>query len=156
MALQKQVFQSVAIGVPGSKADLNAADYYPNSLTAEGDVVAGTFVWLGTEPELDAKNSGTGEPLGLVERNIVYPKYDILEDGTLTIADGETLTVAVRGCFYVATTTAATVGQTVFASTTDGSVITGAAGSTVADAVETGWTVITAGAAGETIIIKRS
>lgn len=156
MPLQSQVYTSVAIGVPGSRADANTFDYYSQSLTAETDIIAGTFVWLGTDPELDANYGGTGAPIGLVERNIVYPNYDVLSEGTLTIAKDETLTIATRGAFYVTSTTAATVGQAVFALTTNGGVATGDTGADVAGAVETGWTVVTAGAAGETIIIKRS
>lgn len=150
MALQSQVYTSVAAGVPGSKADANTFDYYPQSLTAEVKIAAGTFVWTGTDPELDANYGGTTAPIGLVERNIVYPNYNVLEDGTLIIGEGETLTIATRGAFWVTTTTAAAVGDAVYASSANGSVSAGAGD------VDTGWTVATAGAAGEIIIIKRS
>ncbi|MDR2075654.1 MAG: hypothetical protein LBP61_01790 [Desulfovibrio sp.] len=156
MSLQSQVYLTTNAGVPGMKADANEFDYYPQSLAAEGDVPVGAFVWPGTAPGSQGKKAGTGVPLGLVERNIVYPNYDPLEDGSAVVPDGETLTVATAGAFYAVTGTAATVGQKVFAVLADGSLKTAAAGATVTGAVETEWKVITAGAAGETIIIKRS
>ena len=155
MTLQSQVFTSVAVGVPGAKADMNVFDYYPQSLTAEVGIKAGTFVWLGTDPERQGNYGGTGAPIGFVERNLVYPNYDPLEDGSNIVAEGETLTVATMGAFMATTTTVASVGQAVFAATVDGSVSAADAGSTVAGSVETEWTVTKAGAAGETITIKR-
>lgn len=157
MALQSQVFTSAAPGVPGMKASLNPFVYHPNTLLSEGDEVAvGSFVWLGTEPELQAVNStaGSGKPLGLVERNIIYPNYDVTSTGGMILPEGSALAIGIRGDYWAETSTAATVGQKVFASTTDGSVATGAAGATVAGHVETDWVVETAGAAGELIIIS--
>lgn len=61
------------------------------------------------------------------------------------------LTVAVRGDYWVVSSTAATVGQAVLASTADGSISTGTADATH---IDTGWVVKTAGAAGEPIIIS--
>ncbi|MDL2315502.1 hypothetical protein LJC59_00265 [Desulfovibrio sp. OttesenSCG-928-A18] len=156
MSLQSQVYTSIAIGAPGAKADLNVFDYYPQSLAAEEDVAAGTFVWAGSDPERLAGYGGSGEPLGFVERNIVYPNYDVDGEGTMIIHEGETLTIATCGCFYAVADTDAAVGQAVFAFTANGSITVNDPGATVADAVETGWKVITAGEAGETIIIKRS
>lgn len=155
MTLQSQVYPTVAVGVPGSKADANTFDYYPQSLTAEADITAGTFVWLGSNEKF-GNYGGTDAPLGFVERNIVYPNYNIMEDGSMVIGEGETLTVATLGAFHAVTTTVATVGQSVFALTVDGTIATDAAGATVAGAAETAWKVVTPGDAGETIIIKRS
>lgn len=154
---QKKVFTTVAVGVPGAKATLNPFVYHPNTLLAEGEATVGNFVWPGADPELQARNttSGTDKPIGLVERNIVYPNYDLLDDGTLVVPDGSTLTIGICGDYWVAASTAAVAGQKAFASTTDGSIATGAAGATVAGHVETDWTVETAGAAGEAIMISR-
>lgn len=155
MTLQTQVNISVAVGVPGSKADANTFDYYPQSLTAEADITAGTFVWPGSDETL-GNYGGTDAPLGFVERSIAYPNYNVMEDGSLVIGEGETLTVATLGAFHAVTTTSATVGQAVFALTADGSIATDATGATVSGGVETAWKVVTSGDAGETIIIKRS
>jgi hypothetical protein len=156
MSKQSQVYTQTAIGIPGSKAAANAFDYYPQSLTAETDVTAGTFVWPGTDPASQAKPAGTGRPLGLVERNIVYPNYDVLSEGSLVIEAGETLTIATQGAFYAVSATAATVGQKVFAVLADGTIKTGAAGATISGAVETAWKVVTPGAIGEVIVIAAS
>jgi hypothetical protein len=153
---QSQVYTSVARGVPGAKADMNTFDYYPLSLTAETDITAGTFVWLGTDPETQADYGGEGAPIGFVERAIVYPNYDVLGAGDLEIQEGETLTVATSGCFWARTTGTAAAGQAVFAKTSDGTVSAAASGSTVSGSVETGWSVISGGEAGDAIMIKGS
>ena len=79
----------------------------------------------------------------------------MLDDGSLIVPDGSALTIGIRGDYWVMTSTAATIGQKVFASTTDGSIAAGAAGATVAGHVETPWYVEIAGAAGEVIMISR-
>ena len=152
---QKQVFTTVAVGVPGAKASLNPFVYHPNTLRAEGEVTVGNFVWPGPDTEIEAATTGAGAPIGLVERNIVYPNYDILDDGTLVVPDGSTLTIGIRGDYWVVTSTAATGGQKVYANTADGSIAADNAGATVAGHVETAWSVETAGAAGELIMISR-
>lgn len=154
---QKQVFTSTAKGVPGQKASLNDGFvYYPNTLLAEGPVQVGGFVWLGSDPETLAVNVGPAgvKPLGFVERNIVYPDYDPLSPGTLTVPEGNALAVAIRGDFWAVAALDAAGGQKVFAVSADGSLTIGDAGATIAGAVETDWAVVTAGPAGEPIIIS--
>jgi hypothetical protein len=153
--MQSQVEKYRDIGVPGAKAGLSPYVYATNNPCAEGEVQAGRFVWRSaTDPERFAKVSGIGQPLGFVERNIVYPNYTVMDEGTMVIADGENLTVAVKGDYYAASSTAATLNQKVFANLTDGGISTGAAGATVTGAVETTWVVKVGGAIGETIIIS--
>ena len=72
----------------------------------------------------------------------------------MTIREGSTVTVVLSGERWVLSGTAATAGQKVFAVKADGSVKTGAAGATVTGAVETKWTVVRGGAAGEVIAIS--
>jgi hypothetical protein len=154
---QKQVFTSIAKGVPGQKASLNEGfHYYPNTLMAEVALAVGGFAWLGSDPETLATNKGPADtkPVGFVERNIVYPDYDPLSPGTLTVPPGSALAVAVSGDFWAVAAQDATVGQKVFAVSADGSLTVGAAGATVSGAVETDWSVVTAGLAGEPIIIS--
>jgi len=148
MTLQSQVYTTTAPGVPGSKADMNIFDYHPNTLTAEVDVTVGTFVARGTDPAAQAKYGAS--PIGLVERNMVYPNYIVTEEGSEIVAAGETLTVATKGAFWVKTADAVTAGMAVQASDTDGTV-SGAAGTAVP-----GWTFETAGDAGAIVLIKRS
>ena len=150
---QTQINAAPAAGVPGDRATLNPAVYTVDNPLAEGPVTVGTFVWSGTAAG-QAKNSGTGAPLGFVERVQVYRSHSLSEGATLTVPAGSALTVARRGDYYAAAATAATAGQAVFAVLADGTLKTGAAGAAVDGAVETGWTVVNGGAAGETIIIS--
>ena len=152
--LQKTVATGIAPGVPGDKATLNPTAYTVHNPLAEGTgVTAGRFVWPGTDAEHQAKINGTGVPLGIVERLLVYPWACGADDTTtLALPDGSPLSVIIKGDVYVVTATAATVGQKVYAVLADGTIKTDATGQTVAGAVETGFTVKTAGAAGDTII----
>lgn len=70
---------------------------------------------------------------------------------------GFPVSVAVKGDFAVVTGTAATVGQSVFAVLTDGTIKTGTAGNTVEGAEETDYKVVNingGGAAGDIIVIS--
>lgn len=157
MPLQKQVNLSVAPGVPGDKATPDQSVYTPLNPLAVVALPVGGFVFpvvaSGVTDNSQATNVA-GEAatvLGFVERVINYVDYDVLQDGTLTVPEGATLTVAVKGDYWAVSTTAATVGQAVLASTTDGSISTGTADATHLD---TGWKVKTPGAVGEPIIIS--
>lgn len=98
--------------------------------------------------------TGTGAAvMGFVVRVQMYPNYILNSPGTLTVPSGSALSVAVRGDFYAISKTEATIGQKVFASTTDGSISTGAASGSVAGSVETDFVVKRGGAAGELIVI---
>ncbi|MDR1921106.1 MAG: hypothetical protein LBS31_05095 [Candidatus Adiutrix sp.] len=158
MIPQKQVYGDIAAGLPGMKAGQNSYNYWPNTPLAEGDVAIGTFVWPGTDPVAQATNAGEedAEPIGLVERNIVYINMDVTAQGSDLAPEGSTLTVATQGAYWVVSATAATVGQKVFAVSADGTIKTGAAGATVTGAVETPWVVTTPGDIGEPIIITRA
>lgn len=155
MAFQSQVYTSVAPGVAGDPATPDQAIYQAVNFTAEADCKVGNFVFAGTDAGTQAKPSAvSGQPIGLVQRNISYVNYNITSDGTLVAPEGSTLTVAVLGDFWVKTTTAATVGQSVYVSLTDGSVSTDAAGETVSGSVETTWKVKTPADANGMIIIS--
>lgn len=72
--LQKEVFTGIAAGVPGDKATLNPTAYTVHNPIAEGTgVTVGNFVWPGTDVEHQAQVGGSGAPLGIVERLLVYP-----------------------------------------------------------------------------------
>ena len=72
---------------------------------------------------------------------------------SMLIPAGFGVTLYDRGDFWAKTTTAATVGQKVFASDTTGEIATGAAGATVAGFTETEFKVASIGAVGELIKI---
>jgi len=157
MPLQKQINLYVAPGVAGDKATPDQSVYTPLNPLAEVALPVGGFVFPviedGVRDNSRATNvAGTAtEVLGLVERVINYVNYDVLSPGTLMVPKDSALTVAVRGDYWVVSSTAATVGQAVLASTADGSISTGTADATH---IDTGWVVKTAGAAGEPIIIS--
>lgn len=157
MPLQKQVNLSVAPGVQGDKATPDQSVYTPLNPMAAVALPVGSFVFAvisgGVTDNTQATNvaGDATAVLGFVERVINYVNYDVLQDGTLIVPEGATLTVAVKGDYWAVSTTAATVGQAVLASTADGSVSTGTADATHLD---TGWKVKTPGAVGEPIIIS--
>ena len=92
--------------------------------------------------------------MGFVVRVLEYPNYNLTSEGTLQVPSGYGLSVAVKGAFYAVSTTAATVGQSVFASETDGSISTAASSGSVSGSVKTDFVVKQGGAAGDLIVIS--
>ena len=131
MPLQSQVNLSVAPGVAGDKATPDQSIYTPLNPLAAVALPVGRFVFpvvdSGVIDNTQATNvAGTATAvLGFVERVINYVNYEIFSDGTLTVPAGSNLTVAVKGDYWAVSTTKATVGQAVLASTADGSISTG-------------------------------
>lgn len=153
MPFQKQVNLYNAAGTPGDAATENPVVYTTYTPFADGDVSVARFVWASGDKG-GAKNTGSGKPLGFLRRVLAYPNYKVSDVGTLVVPEGSPLTVAKKGDFFAVATTAATVGQKVFAVLADGTVKTDAAGATVAGAIETDYRTETAGAAGELIVIS--
>lgn len=157
MPLQSQVNLSVAPGVAGDKATPDQSIYTPLNPLAAVALPVGRFVFpvvdSGVIDNTRATNvAGTATAvLGFVERVINYVNYEIFSEGTLTVPEGSNLTVAVKGDYWAVSTTKATVGQAVLASTADGSISTGTPDGTHLD---TGWVVKTPGEIGEPIIIS--
>lgn len=157
MPLQTKVNLSVAPGVAGDKATPDQSVYTPLNPLAAVALPVGGFVFPVIEGGAQDNSRATNvagdatEVLGFVERVINYVNYDVFSDGTLMVPKGSALTVAVRGDYWAVSSTAATVGQSVLASTADGSISTGTPDATH---IDTGWIVKTAGAAGEPIIIS--
>lgn len=152
MALQKTVNTEYSVGVAGDPVNPTEIVMTAVNPLAESDVTVGNFVFAGTDPLTQVKSSGSSVS-GFAMRVQSYPNYTITSSGSLVAPAGEGIAVAVKGYFYAVSATAATVGQAVFAVTTDGSIKTGTAGGTVSGAVETSFKVMKAGAAGDTIVI---
>ena len=132
MAFQKTVNTYPGIGIPGAYAAIN-----PIVSTAKGYVASaacniGGFVWADadTDKEGYVKQYGTGRPLGFAVREITNP-LGIDVEASNTVPVGYPVSVEVKGDFFAVTTTAATVGQKVFAVLADGTVKTEAAQETV-------------------------
>jgi len=150
MALQKQVNINYAVGVAGDLVNVTDKVYTAVNPIAETEVTAGAFCFAGTDPMNQAKNTGS-VVLGFVQRVYQYNNESLAVGATMTIPAGSGLSVIKRGYCYAVSTTAATAGQKVLASTTDGSVSTGA--SAGEGTVDTGWTVIEGGSIGDVIVI---
>lgn len=148
---QKAVGLTPALGVAGDRATLNPSVYTMGNPLADGPVNVGSFVWA---TDTGAANTGTGKPLGFVERALVNYNYDLLSGASMVIARGGALTVARRGDYYAVSATAATAGQKVFAQLANGNLTTDTARAIVAGAVETDWHVVSGGDAGDIITIS--
>ena len=157
MPLQKQVNIYPAEGIPGDQATNSQAIYTVHNPLCSVNLPVGGFVFPvieDGEPDYTMATNVAGDAdkvMGFVERNPVYVNFDVLSEGTLTVPAGSALTVAVKGDYWAVSSTDATVGQAVLASTEDGSVSTGTADATH---IDTGWVVRKGGAAGEPIIIS--
>jgi len=155
MALQSSVGLYAPVAVPGQAATPNQSVYTPLTYLADATygVKVGCFVWLNSDGEASNTQVASTLPLGLAERVLDAPNYDITSAGTDTVPPTQPVTVAVKGDYYVKTLTSATVGQAVFAML-DGTVKTDASGATVTNGIETSWRVKTAGSANDTILIS--
>lgn len=155
---QEQVNILPAIGVPGQHMSTNPLVSTQKGYCAADTVTIGGFVWEETVGGNDAfvKSKGTGAPLGFAVREITNP-LGYNQPASNTVPKGFPVSVAVKGDFAVITKTAATVGQSVFAVITDGSIKTGRADENVDDAIKTDYKVVNingGGAVGDIIVIS--
>lgn len=158
---QRQVNILPAIGVPGQHMSTNPLVSTQKDYCAADTVTIGGFVWAATVDKVDkkdafVKSTGKGAPLGFAVREVTNP-LGYNESASNTVPKGFPVSVAVKGDFAVITGTAATVGQSVFAVLTDGSIKTDTAGKNIDDAVETDYKVVNingGGAVGDIIVIS--
>lgn len=151
--LQTQVNTDLAAAVPGQKATPDQSIYTPNNFVAdEAGVRVGTFCWAASDAGVaTATTTGTNAPLGFVERVISTYMYNVLEGATMTIPEGQGLTIAVRGDYWVQTTEAATVGGQVYVDKTNGNILSAVGSNGIACP---GWVFRTAGSADDMVIIS--
>lgn len=160
MPFQNQINIEPALGLPGAFASLNPT---ANTLAGEGAFVAGTggvtvgtFAWVQADGRsvLNAPQSGsTAAPDGFIHRDLTAQITNFYDEASMTIPEGYMVTLFAAGDFWASTSTAATRGQKIFASTTTGAISTGAAGATVAGSVETKFYAANTCAAGELVKI---
>jgi hypothetical protein len=171
MGFQTQVYVQPSPAVDGDFASANPRASVlagPGSLVAgpEG-VTVGRFAWATSNGEENINsgevdfynlvaNTGTGAPTGFVHREQQALITQWLAEATLLIPGGFPVTLHSAGDFWTrnAGGAATTAGQKVFAKLTDGSAVPGAAGASVAGAVETKWFVMSAAAPGELMKIS--
>lgn len=153
MGFQKQVYIEPAAAVAGDFASANPRSTVlagPGALVAgAAGVTVGRFAWSDADGKVT--NAGSGVPTGFVHREQQGVITIWLAEATMIIPGGLGVTLHNGGDFWVATKTAATLGQKIFASNTDGTVSTGAAGATIAGHTETNMFVGSAGAIGALI-----
>lgn len=166
---QTAVSKYPAKGAPGDKATLNPFVYTDRNFVAltsgTTPVTVGNFVWSNVDnTSVDVTNTtgvyeavavqsaaiANSVPLGIVQRNLSYVNYNILDGGTLAVPDKAPLNVVIYGDMYVVSTTAAAIGDKVAADPTTGAIVTGA----TPTGTPTEWVVVEPGAAGDLIVIS--
>jgi len=139
-SFQSQVNVNQAPGVEGDFASANpwfSLDAGPNALVAGvGGVTVGKFAWV--DPSgMYANNFGTGQPAGFVHRDQQGLITTYLQAYGMVVPEGFPVTVMTGGDFWATSTTAAQIGQKVYANYANGSVSVGATGTPPAGAVTT-------------------
>ena len=143
---------------PAVAGDFASANPRASVLAGPGAFVAGTgganvglFGWADANGLVT--NAGSGAPTGFIHRDMNALITTWLGSASMNIPEGLPVTLMSAGDFWAQSLTVATVGQKVFASNTDGTVKTGAAGATIAGYTETDFFVGSAGAANDLIKI---
>ena len=151
-SFQKNVGFYNKTAIAGDRASQNPTVYVPTNFLAGGVVNVGGFVWRDTtHPATEVVASGSGAPLGFIERTINHDNFDVDTAGTLVIPEEGNVTVAQKGDFFVVADGAVSIGDKVYADTTTGAV-TFTSGD---DTVDSGFVAVTAAAAeGELVIIS--
>lgn len=99
-------------------------------------VVVGRFGWAASDGTVS--NTGTGVPTGFVHRDLQALNFNLLSQATMTIPEGYAVTLMSAGDFWARCGSPATVGQKVFASLADGTLLADTAGASVGAASVTG------------------
>ncbi|SFN29464.1 hypothetical protein SAMN05216516_1059 [Izhakiella capsodis] len=160
MAFQKSVgmYRGVGqVGHPASSAPIIAAAGGPGAFkTAAAGVTIGTFVFRdATDPRIvsNVAPAADSKAIGFIQ-NLGQATIGYGESDSMQVRGGVEISPKVGGDFWAKSSTAATEGQKVFASVTDGTIATGAAGATVTGHVETDWYVSQGAVVGDLVIIS--
>ena len=155
MHFQTSVNITPAPAVAGDFASANpnaSVDAGPGAFVAgTGGANVGLFGWADANGLVT--NAGSGVPTGFIHRDMQALIVTWLAEASMNIPAGNPVTLMSAGDFWAKSLTVATVGQKVFASNTDGTVKTDAAGAIVAGYTETKWFVGSAAAANELVKI---
>ena len=155
MGFQTVINQYSAPAVEGDFASSN-----PTASVVVGDsaltagaagVTVGRFAWA-TAAGVVSNVQTSGAPTGFVHREQQAVITTWLGASSMLIPAGLQMALMSAGDYWGrSTTTAATIGQKIFASITDGTICTGAAGATIAGFVETKFVAQSVAAAGELV-----
>ncbi len=150
MSFQKTLNRDLPIGIEGDFASTNP---YHTVLAGEGalkagadGVTIGVFAWANATTGLVSNKQVQDGILGFVRRDNTALISQYLAESSMRIPAGFGITLYDGGDFWARFDGGATVGQKVFASTKDGSVV--AADAAPADAVDTGFVVASNAEAG--------
>lgn len=165
---QTQVYAIPSQGINGQILNLeNLLTLSPVARAGTGGVTVGRFVWFTTSPttgnqagdtasqNIYVSNAGTGKPSAFAYSVTTGIILSTTANSTMTKEAGDMVECAVSGDFLVSLTTVSTQGQKIFASNTDGTMQSGAAGATIAGYTETAWTVTLGGASGTLIVMSK-
>ena len=148
---QQEVGKYNKPAIAGDRANQQPTIYAPINFTAGEGVNVGGFVWRDATDKNKVNGSGTGAPLGFMERVQNFPNYTLNSDGTLAVPENSEINVAILGDFFVLADTAVVIGATVYADTTTGAVTFTSGDNTV----DTGFKAFTSGASGDMVIITK-
>lgn len=159
MGFPNKINYNWAVGFPGGIASANPRrSAIPGSLgfrAGSAGVTVGAFGWVQADGvTVLNKPVGSEAPTGFVLRDQQALITAYLAESTLLLPSGFNVQLMSGGDYFAVASTAATADQAVYASTTDGSLQTGAAGTVPSGSVATGFVVTQGGAAGATIIIS--
>lgn len=159
MSVQTKININPAYGVDGDFASLNPIASAISPVAAYraglGGVLVGTFCWASLANEDLVINSGTGSPVGFVPRVMQALVTNFLSESSMLIPIGYEVTAIRSGDFQAINNGSASVtGQAVFANINNGSILSAAAGSIIANYVETGFFIALSAAQGELTIIS--
>lgn len=170
MPNQESVYVMPPLAVEGSLGSaVLPAELIPGA-RAKSNILAGRWVWAAAAPtganlerlvQQWVENTGSGSPAGIAYRVKVgtLPCDQAAYNGYQAGQPAPVLTGEKGESVWVKTTTAATIGQKVFAVLADGTSATAAAGSTVEGAVETVFKVVAFqndGSVGDLILIAKA
>lgn len=159
MGFPNKINYNWPVGFPGGIASANPRrSAIPGSLgfrAGAGGVAVGAFGWVQSDGVTVLNKPVASEaPTGLVLRDQTALITAYLAESTMVLPVGFNVQLMTGGDYFAVATTAATVGQAVYASTTDGALTTGAVGTVPDGTVATGFIVTQGGAVGATIIIS--
>lgn len=145
------------VGHPASTSPIIAAAGGPGAFKAvSSGVTIATFVFRDANDPTIVTNvapAATTKPIGFVQ-NLGQAILGYGESNSMLIRGGTEISPKVGGDFWAKSSTAATAGQKVYASTADGTLSTAKAGETVDGHIETDWYVSLGAAVGSLIIIS--
>lgn len=164
MALQKSVGLNYSLGVAGQEVVIGQAKYLSYNPLSDGTVKAGAFCFKKAvtgdgETVGHVSLTGTGAPLGFVERVVDTYINQENADSTEVYPEGAAVTVAIKGQFYIAAPAAISAdGLGVFVNPTTGAIAIKASAGTGEE--DTGFICrlpngATTAAAGDIVVIEK-